>query len=109
MMPFAEEFIILSRTVSGQDGDGNDEYADTQEFVYGAFAPAGSTENVQGQLQVITHDTVYLNDGETAPGPQDQLIARGITRDIEGRPGVYANPFSGWRPGAVVKLKDVTG
>lgn len=109
VMAFAEEFIWLSREVTGQDSDGNDVYEDTQTPVRGAFAPSGSAELVQGQLTVITHDTLYLAEGTPVPGAQDQFIARGITRDVDGMPEDYRSPLTGWHPGPVVRLVDVAG
>lgn len=109
MMPFAESFTLLTRTVTGQDADGNDIYSDAEMPLKGAFAPAGSTELVQGQLTVITHDTVYLDEGQPVPGPQDKMRVRGIVRDIDGAPADYQSPFTGRHPGAVVRLVEVTG
>lgn len=109
MMPFAEEFTLLTRAVTGRDADGNDIYTPVESPIYGAFAPSGSSELVQGQLTVITHDTLYLVEGTGVPGPQDQVRVRGIIRDIDGAPEDYSNPFTGWHPGPVVRLVEVTG
>lgn len=109
MMPFAEKFTLLTRTVTGQDSDGNDVYGDVETPITGAFAPAGSTELIQGQLTVISHDTVYLEEGSPVPGPQDKVVARGHTYMVEGRPGDYQSPLTGWHPGAVVRLVEFTG
>lgn len=109
MMRFAEEFTLLAETVTGQDPDGNDVYGDTETPIYGAFAPSGSTELVQGQATVITHDTIYLAEGQSTPGPHDKVRVRGIVRDIDGTPNDYHNPHTGTHPGAVVRLVEVTG
>lgn len=108
-MPFAEEFTLLTSTVTGQDDDGNDVYDTTSSIIKGAFAPAGSTELIQGQATVITHDTLYLDEGQAVPTAQDQVVARGRTYKVDGTPGEYKNVFTGWTPGAVVRLMEVTG
>ena len=109
MMQFAEEFTLLARTVTGHDSDGNDIYSPVETPIYGAFAPSGSSELVQGQLTVITHDTLYLVEGTPVPGAQDQIRVRGAVRDIDGAPEDYSNPFTGWHPGPVVRLVEVSG
>ena len=110
MMPFAEEFTLITRTLSGTpDADGNDVYETTTTTVYGAFSPAGSTELIQGQATVITHDTLYLDAGQPVPQPHDEMTVRGITRKVDGTSGEYLNPFTGREPGAVVRLTEVTG
>lgn len=107
--PFAETFVIHSRGVTGTDADGNDVYGDTDTTTTGAFAPAGSTELIQGQNTVLTHDTIYLEDGAPVPAPTDQVTVRGERRDIDGKPEVFHNPFTGNEPGAVVRLLGATG
>lgn len=104
-----EAFQILTRAVTGQDADGNDVYGVTETTVRGAFAPAGTSELLQGQAVVITHDTLYLAEGSPAPGPQDKMRVRGIERDINGTPADYISPYTGWHPGPVVQLVAVTG
>lgn len=107
--PFAEVFTLVERVPSA-DGDGNDLYADGDlTTVYGVFAPQGSTELVQGQQTVLTHDTVYLNNGAPVPAATDQVIARGLRFDIDGFPEVYVNGFTGDAPGPVLRLLRVTG
>ena len=106
--PFPERFSILTETVTGQSGDGNDITTPTEVTVYGAFAPAGSTELIQGQQVVITHDTIYLNDGQPTPKATDKMRARGEVYDIDAKPDEYQNPFTGYKPGAVIRLLKVT-
>jgi hypothetical protein len=106
---FPETFTIHTRGVTGTDSDGNDVYGDTDTTTTGAFAPAGSTELVQGQNTVLTHPTIYLDDGAPVPSSTDQVTVRGVRYDIDGQPQVFHNPFTGYEPGAVVKLLKVTG
>jgi hypothetical protein len=43
------------------------------------------------------------------PAPTDQITARGSRYDIDGKPQVFHNPFTGEEPGAVITLLKVTG
>ena len=105
---FPETFVIHSRGVTGQDGDGNDVYGDTDTTTSGVFAPEGSTELIQGEDVTLTHPTLYLEDGAPVPAATDQVTVRGKRYDIDGEPQVFHNPFTGYEPGAVVKLEKVT-
>lgn len=110
-LPFAEAFTIITETVTGQDGDGNDVKTPTEVPTSGAFAPTGSTELIQGQNTVIENDTIYLADGQPTPKPTDRIRREltGDLYDIDGKPGVFHNPFTGEQPGAVLRLERVTG
>ena len=103
-----ETFSIVTQTVIGVDGDGNDVYGPVETPATGAFAPAGSTELIQGETVVLTHDTIYLTDGEPVPTANDKIRARGNLYSIDGEPEVYHNPFTGYEPGAVLRLLKVT-
>lgn len=107
--PFAETMAILTRSVTGQDGDGNDVYGTTEIPTTGVFAPQGSSELVQGQELVLTHPTVYLSSGVAVPSPTDKMRVHGVVYDVDGTPQVFLNPFTGGAPGPVVKLVEVTG
>lgn len=107
-LPFPESFAIITQTVIGQDGDGNDVYGPTETPTAGAFAPAGSTELIQGETVVLDHDTIYLTDGAPTPGPLDKIRARGLVYDVDGTPGQFHNPYTGEEPGAVLRLLKVT-
>lgn len=109
MFAFPESATIVTRTKSGTDSDGNPIWVDASTAVTGAFAPAGSTELVQGQDTVITNPTFYLSAGSPVPTATDQLTVRGVRYEIDGEPEVYMNPFTGTRPGAVLRLNSVTG
>lgn len=107
--PFPEVASILTRGVTGTDGDGNDVYGTTETLTSGAFAPEGSTELVQGQATVISNPTFYLSDGAPIPDADDQLRVRGVVYNIDGQPAQYQNPYTGSAPGAVLRLNRVTG
>src|SRR5690348_8965393 len=105
--PFAEDFTILSRTVTGQDGYGDDVYGATETATSGAFAPAGSVELTDSRDTVMAFPTIYLSPGAPVPAATDQIRreATGYVYGIDGEPAVYRNPFTGDQPGAVLRLK----
>lgn len=110
MYPFGETVTIVSTEVTGQDAYGGDILANVETDVPGcAFAPAGSPERVQGQDLVTTTPTVYLPTGADVPSPSDRVKVRGRAYDIDGEPLVFVNPYTGSQPGAVLRLKAVTG
>lgn len=110
--PFGETVTLLSRTVTGRDGDGNDLYTVVETPVPGSvFAPFGGTELIQGQDTTIQNPTVYLGDPEVVPKATDRVRrSNGEVYEVDGQPQVYPpNPFTGERVGAVVRLERVTG
>lgn len=106
--PFAIPVTVLKSTVTGIDQYGVDVKTWTPRATSGAFDPGGSVELVQGQDMVTTSPTVFLppNDPITA---YDRVTVAGLTYEVDGGPNSYLNPFTGWNPGTVVKLKQVTG
>ena len=107
---YGETVTIISRTVTGQDADGNDVYGTTTTDVpHSIFAPEGSVERVQGQDIVTTSPKVYLPDGAPVPKATDKVQVRGLLYDIDGEPQVFINPFTGDQPGPVLNLTRVTG
>lgn len=106
--PFGDLITLVTRTPTGRDGDGNTTYSTVTTTLRGAFAPVGSVETVQGQDVVVTQPTVYLPAG-TDVTAVDRVIVNAVTYDVDGTPAAYTNPFTGWQPGVVVKLKAVTG
>jgi len=107
---FGETVTIITRAITGHDADGNDVFGDVSTDIPNSiFAPAGSTEKVQGEDVVTIGATVYLPDGTPTPKATDRVSARGDLYEIDGDPQVYSNPFTGDEPGAVLRLLRVTG
>ena|GEM_PF-2150160 len=111
-----ESASIITRTVTGQDSDGNDVYGTASTATTGVYAPssgvagvAGSAEAMQGQEMVVTQPTFYLSDGAPVPTATDRLQVRGLLYEIDGEAAVYHNPFTGYEPGPVLRLTRVTG
>lgn len=105
--PFGQTVSLVKRVKSGTDSFGNDVYTMTSTDVLGAYAPGGSTEQVQGQDVVVTQPTVYLPAG-TDVSSVDAIDVAGQRFEVDGLPNNWQNPFTGWRPGVEVKLRRVT-
>lgn len=111
--PYGQTATLITRTVTGKDGDGNDVYGETTSTVQGAFAPGGSAEYPQGAGssggdQVVTQPTLYLPGG-TVLGAVDAVEINGTRYEVDGDPLVWTSPFTGRQAGVQVPLKKVTG
>jgi hypothetical protein len=106
-----ETVTVITRTVTGRDGNGNDVYGDTPLDVDGAVVwPRGSTEQLQRQDTVTTGLTVLLP--ASAPvkvSAISRMIVRGDPYEVDGTPGDWRSPFTRRRPGVEVNLTRVTG
>lgn len=106
--PFGRSVSLVRRSKSGTDAYGNDAFTTTSTVVRGAFAPGGSTEQVQGQNVLITQPTLYLPAG-TDVSSVDAVDIDGDRFEVDGSPNDWTSPFTGWSPGVEVRLKRVTG
>ena len=75
-----------------------------------AVAPAFAAEPSNGVTErTITQASIYVEPG-LGVGPLDEVTVRGQRLGVDGTiSGDWVNPFSGWSPGAEVRLKKVTG
>lgn len=98
-----------TRTVTGQDAYGTDEFSDAATDVPGCvFDPGVSVESVQGQDMIRTQPTLYAPAGTWAWGV-DRVSIDGTSYDVDGAPSAPKSPFSGWAPGVIVRLRAVIG
>lgn len=74
-----------------------------------AFDPGSTSEpRLPGQERVIVEPTLYA--AYDAPvEPQDRLVIRDLTYEVEGVARRWENPYSGRQLGCVVTLRLVTG
>jgi hypothetical protein len=107
---FGQPITLLKRVKRTQpDSFGNDVFdAVPQVTVTGAFNPGTSVELVQGEDILTTQPTVMLPPG-TQVAAIDAVQVDGLVYEVDGSPNAPVNPFTGWQPGVVVKLKRVTG
>jgi hypothetical protein len=108
MFPFGQPIVLVRRVKAAPDVLGNDTWTTTTSTVSGAFNPGTSVELVQGEDILTTQPTVMLPPG-TLVEAIDAVQVDGLTYEVDGSPNSPVNPFTGWRPGVVVKLKRVTG
>ena len=110
--PAGETVTVLARAQTGTDRYGKPEFGwplPGAEVGGCAVAPRTSTEPVEvGRQSVITGLTVYMPSWVTL-SPYDRLIVRGVTYRVEGEPGEWRSPFSGWEPGIEVAVTRVEG
>lgn len=99
---------FISRTISGQDADGNDEYTTVSTSVPGClFAPGPSAETLGNQDTVTDQPTLYAPTG-TAVNAIDAVIVPGFGMyEVDGSPNVWPGNPTGF--GVVVKLRAVSG
>lgn len=107
--PFAMTCTFITRTVTGQDADGNDTYTDTPVSVPGClFAPGASSETLGNQDTVVDQPSLYVPTGSPVPNVIDAVVVPGFGQfEVDGSPNQWpANP-TGYS--IVLKLKQVTG
>lgn len=97
--------ITLRSTVTTTDDHGNSSTVVT-EAPWGpcAVAPRYATESADDRVPpVIVGKIVY---GPTVTiNADDTLVIAGETWQVDGLPGEWVNPFTGWSPGVEVPIK----
>lgn len=105
-MDFPSGVMVTLRSTVTTTDDHGDSTSVVTEVPWGpcAVAPRSSEErNDPHQPAVITGLTIY---GPAADiNADDTLVLNGITYQIEGNPGVWASPFTGWAPGIEVAVR----
>jgi len=74
-----------------------------------AFAPRSSTELHAQVNTVIVGLTMYAPSGADIKATDTIQRSDGTRWNVEGQPGVWSSPFTGWQPGIVAALERVTG
>lgn len=99
------------RTVSGQDGRGNDTYTTTTQTIDGcAITYGSSTEIVEGTDTVASDVTVYMPDTALGITAYDTIVLPdGKTYQVQGNPIQDASPFSGITSYIEVHARQVAG
>lgn len=107
-MAFAHgEWITVMSTTTTRDEYG-DAVTESTQFEWGpcAVAPRYATESTDPRTApVVVGKTVY---GPTPPTPLDSddvLLIDGLAYEIDGEPGKWRSPFTGWEPGVEVAVK----
>ncbi|HEX5541114.1 MAG TPA: hypothetical protein VFX60_06060 [Micromonospora sp.] len=74
-----------------------------------AFAPRFSDEASDAGRQGVIVGLTGLGPPGADVLATDRMEVRGLTYEVEGEPGEWRNPFTGWLPGIQVALKRVEG
>ena len=107
--PFGISTTWVERVKGPPDSFGNDTWTTVETVVPAqAFDPGVSVEQIQGQDLVITQPTVYYPPG-TVPASVDAIRIDGATYEVDGSPNAPQSPFTGVKPGVVVRLRKATG
>ena len=102
--------VTIKATNAAVDDLGDSDGAAPSSSLWGpcAIAPRTSAERVDSRSPaVITGLTVY--------GPRvtlkasDRLVINGDTYEIDGVPGDWSSPFTGWQPGIEVAVVRASG
>lgn len=105
-MDFPHGVTITLRSVATTTDDNGDSTTVPTDTSWGpcAVAPRYATESSDPRVPpVIVGKVVY---GPTvAIDSDDLLVIDGVTYQVDGLPGEWQNPFTGWAPGIEVPVK----
>jgi hypothetical protein len=108
-LPNGRTVTVVRRQVGGRDSDGNDVYTDVETDVDGcAVWPASSSELTDARDTAITGLTVLFPPG-TALAATDQVRIDDEPYKVDGEPGTWTSPLSGYAAGVQASLVRVTG
>jgi hypothetical protein len=105
-------FGITVEVLGGErdlDGDLHDEQP-VGTITGAAFAPGTSTEDNDRKSQVVTTGTLYVPPGAFPVTAQHRIrFPGGAVWTVDGAPGTWSNPLTGWSAGGEIRLRRVTG
>lgn len=70
-----------------------------------AVADGGSIEPLEDARNSVESDFDLMFPADAEVTAQNRIVVRGLTCEVSGRPFLWRNPFTGWTPGLVVKVK----
>jgi hypothetical protein len=108
--PYGVTVTIVSRAVSGTDEYGNDTYSETTEDIpLCSVQPAGTSETTQFTDQLSSEIVVYFPYGTDVEYIDALRLPDGTEYEVQGKPNVWASPFSGNTAPVEVRATKVTG
>lgn len=112
--PFGETVVLHTRSVTGQDADGNDIPGDTTTTLENVPVWPSDGNGTSGNEQTQGRDTVIQGYSALLPpgtvvSAVDKVTVYGKDFEVNGLPGFFRSPFTGTDPGIVVNLTRVTG
>ena len=105
-MDFAHGVMVTVRSTTTTTDDLGDTTEVVTEAEWGpcAVAPRYASESTDPRVPpVIVGKTVYGPAREL--DSDDTLVIDGVAYQVDGLPGVWTNPFTGWAPGIEVPVK----
>jgi hypothetical protein len=106
--------VTVKRPTSTGDRWGDKTSPPVDHQVHGcAVYPRGSGNAAREQLdarETITEGLVLLAPfGSDIKATDEVVLPNGQRYRVDGEPGSWQSPFTGWQPGMELALKDVTG
>jgi hypothetical protein len=74
-----------------------------------ATAPRGSTENTDRRDTVVVGLSLYAPPDADIQPTDVITLPDGTDWQVDGQPGIWQTPFTGWTPGMELALKRVSG
>jgi hypothetical protein len=113
MFPFGETVTVLTAgtTTDPYSTESTDDWTNpTSLEVPGvAVEPKPTGEPLEdARHRVVSGYTLYF-PADVFPTPQQRVVVRGATYEIDGESAVWRSPFTGWTPGNVVQTKREVG
>lgn len=111
---YGEPITVTTVTQSGTDDYGDPVTTSTSITRNGAFAPAIGYESTNGQDQVVSQPQALFTgqaavDVAAVISSTSSLTVRGLVYQVDGDPGDWRSPFTGWHAGLAVPLKRTAG
>ncbi|TAK89389.1 MAG: hypothetical protein EPO06_12060 [Burkholderiaceae bacterium] len=109
-VPFGETVTVLTRTVTGRDGYGNDVYGSAETEVEAcAVRILSSTESRDKGADKVVDSIEVIMPPASSVTAADRLRVRGVVYAVDGRPEPLTDPMTGADPGLRVIAKRTTG
>lgn len=112
MFGYGETVTVQAHLVdASEDSHGNpvETFAPPVEVGDCGFDPGGSVETLgPGREVVVSRPRVFLPP-DTVITARSLLTIRGLLYRVDGDPGDWRNPFTGWNPGIVATLERAAG
>lgn len=106
--PVGIPVTIIKRIKAAPDTFGNDTWTEQRTDLRGVYDAGGSAELLQGQDLLTVQPTVVVPTGTDVSYIDAMEVPTGGERfEVDGKPNAPVNPFTGWAPGIVIRLKRV--
>lgn len=107
-LPYAETVTVRTAGTVTDPYSGEtvtDWSSSTSRSEKAAVAPAGSTEPTLVARNAIDSDFDLIFGYDPGITAADRIVVRGLVCEVDGHPFSWLSPFTGWKPGTVVRVK----